>query len=101
VDEGLIPRTLDEVSAGIISGQEAEYAGIFDQAIVRELHTPTQLQIIFAVKTSNLTAQWAKDFVDAVQSETFRDVIEDPQYSYHRYVKPAWYVEKWGLPSNQ
>lgn len=101
VDEGLIPRTLNEVRAGIISGQEAEYAGIFDQAIVREIHTPPELQIIFAIKTSNLNTQWAKDFVDAVQSEEFRNVVEDPQYSYHRYVKPAWYVEKWKLSSNQ
>ncbi|OAV75970.1 28 kDa outer membrane protein [Bacteroidales bacterium Barb7] len=101
IDEGLIPRTLSEVTAGIISGQEAEYAGIFDQAIVREIITPAELQIIYAIKTSNLDTQWAKDFVDAVQSEEFRNVIEDPQYSYHRYVKPAWYVEKWRLPSNQ
>jgi D-methionine transport system substrate-binding protein len=101
VDDPLLPRTLNEVDFSIISGQEAEYAGIFGRGIAREINTTPWWQIIYAIHRKNLDTQWARDFLEAVYSEEFRDVIEDPQYHYHIYVKPAWYVEKWGLPSNR
>jgi hypothetical protein len=57
--------------------------------------------ILFAIKTGRLHTQGAKDVVESILPfGAFRDVTDAPRYFYRRCVKPAWYVEKEGLPSN-
>jgi D-methionine transport system substrate-binding protein len=101
LQSAMIGRSLESVSIGLLSGAEANYAGIFDSCIVREVNPDDCFLIIFAIRTEDLNTAWAKDFVDAVQSEEFKNVIEDPQYIFHKYYRPAWYVKKWGIENKK
>ncbi len=100
LQSAMIARSLESVSIGLLSGADANYAGIFDSCIVREVNPDDCFLIIFAIRTEDLNSAWAKDFVDAVQSEEFKNVIEDPQYMFHKFFRPAWYVKKWGIKNN-
>jgi D-methionine transport system substrate-binding protein len=92
-----IPRNLESVTFAVIFGDDADLLGILDQAIAREISPDESYLILFGIKPENEEQQWAKDFRDAVLSEEYRNVIEDPQYRFHTYQRPAWYVEKWGI----
>ncbi|MDR3705132.1 MAG: MetQ/NlpA family ABC transporter substrate-binding protein [Paludibacteraceae bacterium] len=92
-----VSRSLESVAFGLVSGAEAIYADIFDSCIVKEVNTDDYYLIIFAVRTADLNAQWAKDFVEVVQSEEFKNVVENKQYIFHKYYRPAWYVKKWKI----
>jgi D-methionine transport system substrate-binding protein len=96
-----IPRNLNAVAAGVVFGDDADLLGILDSAIERELDTDERFLILFAVKPGNEEQPWAKDFKQAVESEAFRDVIEDPQYRFHRYYRPQWYREKWNIENEK
>ncbi|KAA6333867.1 hypothetical protein EZS27_017772 [termite gut metagenome] len=95
-----IPRVLNNIAVGIIFGDDADLLGIFDKAIVREVNTDDLFLNTFVVQTEDLNAPWVADFVDAVQSEEFKNVVEDTQYRFHKFYRPAWYVEKWGISNN-
>lgn len=95
-----IPRNLESVAFAIIFGDDADLLGILDQAITREVSPDEKYLILFGVKPGNEDRQWAKDFRNAVLSEEYRNVIEDPQYRFHTYQRPEWYVEKWGIQNN-
>jgi len=97
IESAQIARSLGSVTIGLISGAEAIYAGIYNSCIVKEKIDSNYYIIIFAVRTADLNTQWAKDFVAVVQSEEFKNVVEDKQYLFHKYYKPDWYVKKWGI----
>jgi D-methionine transport system substrate-binding protein len=92
-----IPRNLGSIAFGVIFGDDADLLGILDSAIVREVNMDERFLILFGIKPENVDTPWAKDFVEAVQSEEFKNVIEDVQYRFHKFYRPAWYVEKWGI----
>ncbi|KAA6340261.1 Methionine-binding lipoprotein MetQ [termite gut metagenome] len=94
-----IPRVLSSIGIGLIYGDDADLLGILEQAIIREVDESDLFLNTFVVRDETLEAQpqWLKDFVEAVQSETFKNVIEDPQYRFHKYYRPSWYREKWGI----
>jgi D-methionine transport system substrate-binding protein len=92
-----IPRNLESVAFAVVFGDDADLLGILDQAITREASPGEEYLILFGVKPGNEDRQWAKDFKEAVLSEEYRNVIEDPQYRFHKYQRPKWYVEKWGI----
>jgi D-methionine transport system substrate-binding protein len=95
-----IPRILDNIAVGVIFGDDADLLGIFDKAIVREVNTDDLFLNTFVVQTEDLNAPWVADFVEAVQSEEFKNSVEDAQYRFHKFYRPAWYVEKWGIFNN-
>ncbi|OAV75271.1 Methionine-binding lipoprotein metQ precursor [Bacteroidales bacterium Barb7] len=94
-----IPRILNSIGVGVIYGDDADLLGILDRAIIREVDESDLFLNTFVVRDETLEAQpeWLKDFVEAVQSEEFKNVVEDPQYRFHRYYRPSWYREKWGI----
>jgi D-methionine transport system substrate-binding protein len=92
-----LPRILDDIAVGVIFGDDADLVGIFDKAIIREVNTDDLFLNTFVVRTADLNAPWVLDFVEAVQSEEFKDVVEDTQYRFHKFYRPTWYVEKWGI----
>jgi len=92
-----IARSLESITFGLLSGADAIFAGIFDSCITKEVNTDDYYLIIFAVRTADLNAQWVKDFVAVVQSEEFKNVVEDKRYIFHKYYRPAWYVKKWKI----
>ncbi|MDR0873261.1 MAG: hypothetical protein LBN27_07340 [Prevotellaceae bacterium] len=92
-----IPRILDGIAAGVIYGDDADLLGILDRAIIREVNEDDQYFIIFVAQDANLEKQWAKDLVEVVHSETFKNTIENTEYRFHKYNRPSWYREKWGI----
>jgi D-methionine transport system substrate-binding protein len=94
-----IPRVLNDVAVGVIYGDDADLLGILDKAIIREVDESDLFLNTFVVRDETLKTdpQWLKDFVAIVQSEEFKNVIEDKQYRFHRYYRPSWYCQKWGI----
>jgi len=92
-----IPRSLNSITFGLIFGDDADLIGIFDKSIIREVNTDDLFLNVFVVRTKDLQAPWVKDFKAAVESEDFKNVIENPQYRFHKFYRPDWYVKKWGI----
>jgi D-methionine transport system substrate-binding protein len=92
-----IPRNLESAAFAVIFGDDADLLGILDRAIAREVSPGEEYMILFGVKPGNEEQPWAKDFKEAVLSEEYKNVIEDPAYRFHTYQRPEWYVEKWGI----
>ncbi|MDR1224744.1 MAG: hypothetical protein LBL07_17995 [Tannerella sp.] len=92
-----IPRNLESAAFAVIFGDDADLLGILDRAITREVSPGEEYLILFGIKPGNEDRPWAKDFRDAILSEEFKNVIEDPRYRFHTYQRPEWYVEKWGI----
>ncbi|KAA6340260.1 Methionine-binding lipoprotein MetQ [termite gut metagenome] len=92
-----IPRSLGSVTLAVIFGDDADLLGILDSAIIREINPDEQFMNMFVTKPGNENKPWIKDLVEAIKSEAFKNVIEDPQYRFFKYWRPLWYVEKWGI----
>jgi D-methionine transport system substrate-binding protein len=92
-----IPRNLGSTAFAVIFGDDADLIGILDAAITREASPEEEYLILFGIKPGNEDLPWAKDFKEAILSEAYKNVIEDTQYRFHKYHKPQWYVEKWGI----
>ena len=92
-----IPRNLESAAFAVVFGDDADLLGILDRAITREVSPGEEYLILFGIKPGRENEQWAKDFKDAVESEEYKNVIEDPRYRFHTYQRPKWYVEKWGI----
>jgi D-methionine transport system substrate-binding protein len=92
-----IPRILSSLGFGLIYGDDADLLGILDKAIIREVDEDDQFLIVFVVNDEEKDKHWVRDFVEAVQSEAFKNVVEDQQHRFHKYYRPSWYREKWGI----
>jgi D-methionine transport system substrate-binding protein len=92
-----IPRILDGIAVGIIYGDDADLLGILDRAIIREVDESDLFLNIFVIQDADRDETWVKDFKDAVLSEEFKNTVENPEYRFHRYYRPSWYREKWGM----
>jgi D-methionine transport system substrate-binding protein len=92
-----IPRNLESVAFAVVFGDDADLLGILDRAITREVAPGEEYLILFGIKPGRENEPWAKDFKDAVESEEYKNVIEDPKYRFHTYQRPEWYVKKWGI----
>jgi D-methionine transport system substrate-binding protein len=92
-----IPRNLESAAFAVVFGDDADLLGILDRAITREVAPDEDYLILFGIKPGNENLQWAKDFKEAVLSEEYKNVIEDPKYRFHKYHRPKWYVDKWGI----
>jgi D-methionine transport system substrate-binding protein len=94
-----IPRILDGIAVGLIYGDDADLLGILDKAIIREVDESDLFLNCFVVRdeTLKVNPQWLQDWKEAVLSEEFKNVVEDTTYRFHRYYRPSWYREKWGI----
>ncbi|OAV75270.1 D-methionine-binding lipoprotein metQ precursor [Bacteroidales bacterium Barb7] len=92
-----IPRSLRSTTLAVIFGDDADLLGILDSAIIREINPDEMFLNMLVTTCGNENKPWLKDIVEAIQSEEFKNVIEDPQYRFHKYWRPKWYVEKWGI----
>jgi D-methionine transport system substrate-binding protein len=92
-----IPRILDGIAIGVIYGDDADLLGILNRAIIREVDESDLFLNTFVIQETDAGETWVKDFRDAVLSEEFRNVVEDTTYRFHKYYRPSWYCEKWGI----
>jgi len=91
-----IPRTLGSATLAIASGNFAIAAGLkLSDALVLEELDDT-IKITLAVRTADLDKQWVKDAKEAIESEAFRDAVENPANTFSSFQKPDWYKTKWG-----
>ncbi|OAV75269.1 D-methionine-binding lipoprotein metQ precursor [Bacteroidales bacterium Barb7] len=95
-----IPRSLRNTTLAVIFGDDADLLGILDSAIIREVNPDELFMNMFVIKHGNENKPWVKDLVEAIQSEEFKNVIEDPQHRFFKYWRPVWYIEKWGVTND-
>ncbi|MDR2963026.1 MAG: hypothetical protein LBU90_05285 [Bacteroidales bacterium] len=97
IDAAQLPRALDGTALAVISGNYAISAGIKLSTAIANEHLVPETENIVAVRTADLDKQWVADVKEIIQSEQFRNVVENPQYDYASFQRPQWYVEKWGI----
>ena len=96
-----IPRTLGSATLAVASGNFAIAAGLklSDALLLEKLDD--SIKITLAVRTADLDKQWVKDAKEAIESESFRDAVENPANIFSSFQKPDWYVAKWSKASNK
>jgi len=86
-----LPRSLESVDLAIINGNFAISAGLnLSNALYNEVLAEGYVNVI-AVRTEDENAQFAKDIVSIVHSDTFRSVIEDTSKQYTSFFRPKDY----------
>ncbi|MBM7570422.1 MetQ/NlpA family ABC transporter substrate-binding protein [Aquibacillus albus] len=90
VEAAQLPRTLESVDVAAINGNFAISAGIdLTTALVRD-NLPENIINRVVVLTENLEEQYVKDIKEAVESDHFKQVIEEEFQGFHR---PSWMEE--------
>ncbi len=97
IDAAQLPRSLDGTTLAVISGNYAISAGIKLSSAIANEHLVPETENIVAVRTADLDKPFVQDIVEIIESEAFRDWVEDPNYDYSSFQRPQWYVEKWGI----
>jgi D-methionine transport system substrate-binding protein len=92
-----IPRVLDGIAVGVIYGDDADLLGILERAIIREVDESDLFLNTFVIQDADRDETWVRDFKEAVLSEDFKNVVENREYRFHKYYRPSWYREKWGI----
>lgn len=97
VEAAQLPRTLESVTLAIIPGNYAIAAGIkLSSGIARE-RLSQDIIITVAVKTEDLKKPFINDIKAVIESVEFKNVVENPQYNFAQFERPAWYLKKWKL----
>jgi D-methionine transport system substrate-binding protein len=97
IEAAQLPRSLDSVAISVVNGNYAIAAGIaLDSAIIKE-ELDENLKNLLAVRTEDLDKPFVKDLQEAIESEFFKTVIEDPNNIFKGFQKPQWYLTKWNL----
>ncbi|MCW2276824.1 MetQ/NlpA family ABC transporter substrate-binding protein [Heliophilum fasciatum] len=92
-----LPRTLDSVTLSVINGNYAISAGIpLSSAIIKEELIEDHKNLV-AVRTEDLDKPFVKDLKEVVESEAFKNAIEDPKNVFKDFQKPQWYKDKWNV----
>lgn len=92
-----LPRTLDSVTLSVVNGNFAIAANIpLASAIIKE-ELSEDIKNLIAVRTEDKDAQFVKDIVEIVESEFFRDQVENPEYQFNQFQRPDWYIKKWNI----
>jgi D-methionine transport system substrate-binding protein len=92
-----LPRTLGSAAIAVVPGNYAIASGLkLSEAIVLEELTEDTKNII-AIRTENLNTTWAKDIIAAVESEEFKNAVEDHKNIFFSFQKPDWYKTKWNI----
>ncbi|MBM7867690.1 metal ABC transporter substrate-binding protein [Heliobacterium gestii] len=97
VEAAQLPRTLDSVALSVVNGNYAIAAGLsLSSAVIKE-ELADDLKNLVAVRTEDLDKPFVKDIKEAVESDAFRKVIEDPAGIFNAFQKPDWYRTKWNV----
>lgn len=97
IEAAQLPRTLDSVALSVVNGNYAIAAGIpLSSAIIKE-ELAEEIKNLVAVRTEDLDKQFVKDIKEIVESESFKNTIEDPKNVFKDFQKPEWYKTKWNL----
>ncbi|AOY75918.1 MetQ/NlpA family ABC transporter substrate-binding protein [Clostridium formicaceticum] len=91
VEAAQLPRTLESSDLAAINGNFAIAAGIdLSTAIVMETLEEPYKNLI-AVRTEDLDKEFVKDMKEIVQSEAFREAINNPNDIFNSFQKPDWF----------
>lgn len=86
-----LARSLDSTDIGLVPGNYAIASNLdFADALAIEKLDEGYKNVV-AVRTEDLDKELGKDLKEAVESQGFRDVIENGKYK--NFDKPEWYVE--------
>lgn len=97
VEAAQTPRTLESVTLSVIPGNYAIAAGIkLYSALARE-QLSQDIIITVAIRTEDLAKTYINDLKDVIQSVDFKNVVENPQYNFAKFERPAWYIKKWKI----
>ena len=97
IEAAQIPRSLDSVDIGASAGNYAIAAGLkLSDALALET-LPEYYKIVVAVRTEDADKQFLKDIKEVIESEDFKNVVEDPKNNFKAFQKPEWYLKKWEL----
>lgn len=97
IEAAQLPRSLDSVTLSVVNGNYAIAAGIpLDSAIIKE-ELAEDLKNLVAVKTADFDKPFVKDIKEVIQSEDFKNAVENPKYVFRDFQRPAWYIEKWNI----
>lgn len=95
IEAAQLPRSLDSVDIAAIPGNYAISAGLdYSKALAIEKLTENYKNIV-AVRTEDLNKSLGKDLKAAVESEEFKNAIEDKNGEFKSFNKPEWYQNKW------
>ena len=100
IDSAQSARILDSVAFSLVFGTEAYNAGIISSRIVRETIYDERYLVGVVIRTEDLGKPWTKDLIEVVQSERFKNAIENSQYIFKDFQRPQWYVKKWGIKND-
>ena len=101
IEAAQLPRSLDSVTLSVVNGNYAIAAGIpLASAIIKE-ELVEDLKNLVAVRTADIDKPFVKDIKDVIQSEDFKNVVEDPKHVFKNFQRPAWYIEKWTKPNQK
>jgi D-methionine transport system substrate-binding protein len=90
-------RVLESVAAALVFGTDALTSNNTESRIIKEYIDDERFLVGFVVKPGRENEQWAKDIIDVLHSEEFKNVVEDPQYIFIDFQRPEWYVKKWDI----
>ena len=97
IEAAQLPRSLDSVTLSVVNGNYAIAAGIpLSSAIIKEV-LAEDLKNLVAVRTVDIDKPFVKDIKEVIQSEDFKNAVENPKYVFKDFQRPAWYVEKWHI----
>lgn len=97
VEAAQIPRTVESVDFAVVNGNYAIASGLkLSEALALET-LEEKYKIVVTVRTEDLEKPFTQDIKDAVESETFRDAVEEPKNNFKEFQKPRWYLKKWKL----
>jgi len=97
IEAAQLPRSLDSVTLSVVNGNYAIAAGIpLVSAIIKE-ELAEDLKNLVAVRTADIDKPFVKDIKEVIQSEDFKNVVEDQKHVFKDFQRPAWYVEKWNI----
>lgn len=91
VEAPQLPRSLDSVGIAVINGNYALSSGLnLSNALYNEKLSEGYINGV-AVRTEDKDADFAKDVIAVIESDTFKKVIEDPTKQYVSFQKPSDY----------
>lgn len=95
VEAAQLGRSIDTADLVAVLGNYALASGIdLDTALYTETLSDDMKNII-AARTSDIDSQFVKDIKEVVESEGFKEVIENSDDQFSAFQRPDWYVQKW------
>ncbi|MCF1613547.1 MetQ/NlpA family ABC transporter substrate-binding protein [Tetragenococcus koreensis] len=77
MDTYQIPRTLEDIDYGVISGAIVYSAGMDTSSSLLNEEIVDEFEIIATVDEENVDSEWAQAVVDAYQSDEFAEFLDE------------------------